>query len=102
MILKKELEGLQDSLNKQKAKLMMMSKTIENIKEIDKQLNDNYENYQRYLELSEIISGKNEYRISFERYVLAAYFENILAYANILLKELQLLQQQTYLLLNEI
>ena len=29
-------------------------------------LNDNYENYQRYLELSEITSGKNEYRISFE------------------------------------
>ena len=96
MILKKELEVLQDSLNKQKAKLMMMSKTIENIKEIDKQLNDNYENYQRYLELSEITSGKNEYRISFERYVLAAYFENILAYANILLKRMSQGRYQLY------
>ena len=96
MILKKELESSQDSLNKQKAKLMMMKKTIENIKEIDKQLNDNYENYQRYLELSEITSGKNEYRISFERYVLAAYFENILAYANILLKRMSQGRYQLY------
>ena len=73
-----------------------MKKTIENIKEIDKQLNDNYENYQRYLELSEITSGKNEYRISFERYVLAAYFENILAYANVLLKRMSQGRYQLY------
>lgn len=94
--MKKELEVLQDSLNKQKAKLMTMTSTIENISKIDKQLNDNYERYQQYLELSEITSGKNEYRISFERYVLAAYFENILAYANILLKRMSQGRYQLY------
>lgn len=94
--MKKELEVLQDSLNKQKAKLMAMTSTIENISKIDKQLNDNYEKYQQYLELSEITSGKNEYRISFERYVLAAYFENILAYANILLKRMSQGRYQLY------
>ncbi|MFR2768166.1 MAG: hypothetical protein ACLTAI_07705 [Thomasclavelia sp.] len=41
-------------------------------------------------------SGKNEYRISFERYVLAAYFENILTYANILLKRMSQGRYQLY------
>ncbi|WP_286669925.1 SbcC/MukB-like Walker B domain-containing protein, partial [Thomasclavelia cocleata] len=94
--LKVELEELQDSLNKQKAKLITVTNTINNIREIDKQLNDSYDIYQQYLDLSEITTGKNEYRISFERYVLAAYFENILAYSNILLKRMSLGRYQLY------
>lgn len=94
--LKIELEELQDSLNKQKAKLITVTNTINNIREIDKQLNDSYDIYQQYLDLSEITTGKNEYRISFERYVLAAYFENILAYSNILLKRMSLGRYQLY------
>lgn len=94
--LKSELKDLQDSLNKQKAKFITVTNTINNIEEIDKQLNDSYEIYQQYLDLSEITSGKNEYRISFERYVLAAYFENILAYSNILLKRMSLGRYQLY------
>ncbi len=90
--LKVELEELQDSLNKQKAKLITVTNTINNIREIDKQLNDSYDIYQQ----SEITTGKNEYRISFERYVLAAYFENILAYSNILLKRMSLGRYQLY------
>ena len=39
--------------------------------------------YQHYLHLSDITSGKNNMRMSFERYVLSFYFENILQYANI-------------------
>ncbi|WP_305139932.1 AAA family ATPase [Thomasclavelia cocleata] len=94
--LKIELEELQDSLNKQKAKLITVTNTINNIREIDEQLNDSYDIYQQYLDLSEITTGKNEYRISFERYVLAAYFENILAYSNILLKRMSLGRYQLY------
>ena len=87
--LKIELEELQDSLNKQKAKLITVTNTINNIREIDEQLNDSYDIYQQYLDLSEITTGKNEYRISFERYVLAAYFENILARSEEHTSELQ-------------
>ncbi|MFQ8706200.1 MAG: AAA family ATPase [Thomasclavelia sp.] len=94
--LKVELDKLQDSLNKQKAKLITAINTINNIDEIDKQLNDSYDIYQQYLDLSEMTTGKNEYRISFERYVLAAYFENILAYSNILLKRMSLGRYQLY------
>ena len=94
--LKIELEELQDSLNKQKAKLITVTNTINNIREIDEQLNDSYDIYQQYLDLSEITTGKNEYRISFERYVLAAYFENILAYSIILLKRMSLGRYQLY------
>lgn len=94
--LKTELEDLQDSLNKQKSKFITVTNTINNIEEIDKQLNDSYDIYQQYLDLSEITSGKNDYRISFERYVLAAYFENILAYSNILLKRMSQGRYQLY------
>ena len=94
--LKEQLNKLQIDLNKQKAKLITLRNTIGNIINIDKQLNDSYDIYQQYLDLSEITSGKNEYRISFERYVLAAYFENILTYANILLNRMSQGRYQLY------
>ena len=94
--LKEQLNNLQIDLNKQKVKLITLRNTIENIINIDKQLNDSYDIYQQYLDLSELTSGKNKYRISFERYVLAAYFENILTYANILLKRMSQGRYQLY------
>jgi exonuclease SbcC len=42
-----------------------------------------FENYIMYQDLSDMTSGKNGQRMSFERYVLATYFEHILEYANI-------------------
>lgn len=42
-----------------------------------------FENYIMYQDLSDMASGKNAQRMSFERYVLSAYFEHILEYANI-------------------
>jgi exonuclease SbcC len=38
--------------------------------------------------LDNVARGNNEYRISFERYILASYFENILRSANIKLQEM--------------
>lgn len=38
--------------------------------------------------LDDLARGQNEYRISFERYILASYFDNILKSANIKLKEM--------------
>lgn len=42
-----------------------------------------FEQYTMYQDLYDQASGKNSQRMSFERYVLSAYFEHILEYANI-------------------
>ncbi|WP_294581863.1 AAA family ATPase [uncultured Thomasclavelia sp.] len=91
-----QVEQSTKTLNEQKANFYHLKNTIENILTIDQQLAKNHEEYQCYLDLSEIASGKNEYRISFERYVLAAYFENILYYANVLLKRMSQGRYQLY------
>lgn len=96
IILKQQLDDYLQELNVKKAKLMSVTNIIDNIKKIDLQLNDSHELYQRYLDLSDVTSGKNNYRISFERYVLAAYFENILVYANVLLKRMSQGRYQLY------
>lgn len=95
-IFKQTLDNLLSNLNDQKAKLMTTTNTINNISRIDQELNNSHDIYQRYLDLSEVTSGKNNYRISFERYVLAAYFENILIYANALLKRMSQGRYQLY------
>lgn len=94
--LKQVLDSSLNLLNDQKATYMTVANTIKSINKIDKELNNSHEIYQRYLDLSEVTSGKNNYRISFERYVLAAYFENILVYANALLKRMSQGRYQLY------
>lgn len=50
----------------------------------DYQKNQNvFEKYTMYQDLSDMTSGKNGQRMSFERYVLSSYFEHILEYANV-------------------
>ncbi|SDW71162.1 exonuclease SbcC [Kandleria vitulina] len=41
-----------------------------------------FDDYRRYAHLNSITSGKNSEKISFERFVLASYFEHVLEYAN--------------------
>ena len=52
------------------------------------QLEKDEDTYQRYLDLYNLASGKNNARVSIERYVLATYFENMLIYANVIMKQL--------------
>lgn len=47
-----------------------------------------FEDYTCYAHLNSITSGKNASKMSFERYVLASYFEHILDYANVELERL--------------
>ena len=96
IILKQKLDSALNILNNLNAQLMTVTSTIKNIKNIDQELSNNHDIYQCYLDLSEVTSGKNSYRISFERYVLAAYFENILVYANTLLKRMSQGRYQLY------
>lgn len=95
-LLKVELKDLMKQLNDLKATYLTIQKTVNDILEIDQKLKQSYDLYQCYLDLSEVASGKNQYRVSFERYVLAAYFENILAYANVLLKRMAQGRYQLY------
>ncbi|MFQ9184989.1 MAG: SbcC/MukB-like Walker B domain-containing protein [Thomasclavelia ramosa] len=93
---KTKLDSALNILNNLNAQLMTVTSTIKNIKNIDQELSNSHDIYQCYLDLSEVTSGKNSYRISFERYVLAAYFENILVYANTLLKRMSQGRYQLY------
>lgn len=95
-ILKEELDTKAKQLNIHQAQFLTIKKTVTDINKIDKKLSKSYNKYKCYLDLSEVASGKNQYRISFERYVLAAYFENILVYANILLKRMSQGRYQLY------
>lgn len=44
--------------------------------------------YQKYYELYNVVSGNNPMKLSFERYILAAYFEQILQLANLRFKDM--------------
>ena len=77
----KEVEDLQN-------KYTLKEKLIHQIETINKKLEKDEEIYQRYLDLYNLSSGKNEARVSLERYVLATYFEHMLLYANRIFKQL--------------
>lgn len=91
-----EYEQLETSYVKEQAQCMNFEKIRDEIIAIDKKAKETGDIYQRYLDLTNITSGKNGYRVSFERYVLAAYFENILVYANQLLKRMSQGRYQLY------
>ncbi len=83
----KELEELRDQALKNYNAYHHTYEQNENIIQTirkDYQKNqDIFEKYTMYQDLSDITSGKNGQRMSFERYVLSSYFEHILEYANI-------------------
>lgn len=89
-------ERFEELFVKEQAQFINFEKTRDAIVNIDQKVKESEELYQRYLDLTNITSGKNAYRVSFERYVLAAYFENILVYANQLLKRMSQGRYQLY------
>lgn len=58
-------------------------KILKNLEKDYAKNQDIFEKYTLYQDLYNQTSGKNPLRMSFERYVLSAYFEQILEYANI-------------------
>lgn len=90
------IKSIEDNLIKQQSALITLQNTIKEITKIDNALDKDGKLYQIYLDLSDITIGKNNYRISFERYVLAAYFENILLYANKILNQISQGRYQLY------
>lgn len=91
--LSKEEQYLQD-MGKQKDNVMKMlnekqviyqqnQAIIDKIQKAYQQNQNIFQQYTIYQDLYDYASGKNSQRMSFERYVLAAYFEYILKYANV-------------------
>ena len=83
-----QLREKNDDLEKLKIDYSLKEKMIKDIQKINQQLEKDEDTYQRYLDLYNLASGKNNARVSIERYVLATYFENMLIYANVIMKQL--------------
>lgn len=77
-----EVELLQENKNVLYHKVKTNSSIIDAIKKINKDMATVEEEYKIVGELSDIASGKNTYRVTFERYVLAAFLDQILLAAN--------------------
>ncbi|MED3037390.1 SMC family ATPase [Bacillus tropicus] len=60
----------------------------ENIKRIDEQIYEEEKAFQELVDLYEVMKGDNESRISFERYILIEYLEQIVQIANERLRKL--------------
>lgn len=86
--LQEELKQNQEYYEQEKVNFTVKEKLIQQIETINKKLEKDEETYQRYLDLYNLSSGKNEARVSLERYVLATYFEHMLLYANRIFKQL--------------
>lgn len=96
------LEKLTEALNELKAqqqKLEAQEKTIylrvnnnkkalKEIENISKLIKDDEEKYSVIGELARVANGDNRERITFERYVLAAYFDEIIKAANVRLNKM--------------
>ena len=83
-----QLREKNDDLEKLKIDYSVKEKIIKDIQKINQQFEKDEDTYQRYLDLYNLASGKNNARVSIERYVLATYFENMLIYANVIMKQL--------------
>lgn len=97
-VLLEKMNILKDDVDKEKVSLALQENKINEINRINNTLKDDEKMYQRYVDLVNVTSGKNNARVSLERYVLAAYFEKMLIYANDMMKKLT---QNRYILLRK-
>ncbi|KXY71077.1 MULTISPECIES: AAA family ATPase [Bacillus] len=65
-----------------------ISELHENIRRIDEQIHEEEKAFQELVDLYEVMKGDNESRISFERYILIEYLEQIVQIANERLRKL--------------
>lgn len=79
----KESEDVNNLIKEVYSRIDQNSKTLETCLEFNKKIVQDEEKYKTIGRLSKIINGDNPRKISFERYVLAAYFEDIISAANI-------------------
>lgn len=77
-----------DELAKIKMTFDMYNSRLAEIEEHKNKSNKKIELYERLQRLSRISNGDNRLKMSFEKYVLAIYFEDVINYANEILKRL--------------
>ncbi len=82
----KDAENLRDELfnqaNEQQYIYQNNKAILQDLEKSYKKNQKLFDDYTMYQDLYDYTSGKNPQRLSFERYVLSAYFEHILEYAN--------------------
>lgn len=83
-----ELEELQKQYMKLKQYLSTNEDACDKIKQIRQELHQIEKEYALIGELSDLASGKNPFKISFERYVLGYFLDRILVEANIRLNKM--------------
>ncbi|WP_416826093.1 AAA family ATPase [Ectobacillus polymachus] len=87
-----ELQQLVRTLIEQRQNIKLaiedVRKLQDNIVSIDEQIHDDENKYQEIVDLYEVVKGDNENRISFERYILIEYLEQIVHAANERLRKL--------------
>ncbi|MDC2866369.1 AAA family ATPase [Bacillus sp. BP-3] len=88
----KELEIQLDIIKEQRQRTNSANEYIadlhENIRRIDEQIHEEETAFQELVDLYEVMKGDNESRISFERYILIEYLEQIVQVANERLRKL--------------
>lgn len=82
------LKEIEEKEKKIFARMKHNKDILSSLERINKIIENREENYRIVGELANIAKGENSQRISFERYMLAAYFDDIIKAANIRLKKM--------------
>ena len=85
---KMKLEELKESYILLREKVQANDKIIEMCEEIYQSVAEKLENYRKVGHISQILSGRNRQNISLERFVLAAFLDEIVKAANARLKDM--------------
>ena len=81
--LEKELLELNTELTNVMMNIRLNKEILDKVETINESIKDAEEKYKLIGHLSDIAKGQNTYRITFERFVLAAFLDDILTVANI-------------------
>ncbi|WP_283591406.1 AAA family ATPase [Clostridium butanoliproducens] len=87
-LFKMEKEKIEEERNKIFARIKNNSEVLENIRKINSELKDFEEKYKIIADLSNAANGFTNIKTTFERYVLASFFEEIIEAANIRLRKM--------------
>lgn len=87
-VIKAEKESYEEQNKKVYARLVKNKELQRNMESIKKLIDKEDAEYRKISYLAELAKGNNSEKLSFERYVLAAYFDDIIKAANIRLKRM--------------
>ena len=85
---KMKLEEMKEAYILLREKVQANDKIIEMCKEIYENVSEQLENYRKVGHISQLLSGRNRQNISLERFVLAAFLDEIVKAANARLKDM--------------